>query len=183
MKIKIILAVILLLSSCTTQPAVAKNWFPDDIKNLYLVDEYINNFSTDNIDTARGTYFTVLAFIGEVIAAGHENLARASRLDSPTVKRGTLIDGQLAIVESTEMANIVPMWDDIREERTEVAACFILWEFVLIFEYSKLHNELLEYWQSLTGELLGEYLDTDILWDKLEQDYAPLLEPRWFEIF
>ena len=183
MKIKIILAIIVLLSSCVTQPAVAKNWFPDDIKNLYPVDEYISNFSTDNIDTARDAYFTVLAFIDEVIAAGHENLARGSRLDSPTVKRGTLIDGQLVIVESTDMAFLVPMWDDVREKRVEVASVDALWEFVLILAHSELHNELLEYWQSLTGELLGEYLDTDTLWAKLKRDYAPLLEPRWFEIF
>jgi len=183
MKIKIILAVILLLPSCATQPAVTKNWFPDDIKNFYPVDIYIDNFSADDIDTARDAYFTVLAFIDEVIVAGHENLARASRLDSPTVKRATLIDGQLAIVESTDMAFLVPMWDDVREKRVEVASVNVLWEFALIFEYSELHNKLLKYWYSLTGDSLGEYVNLRILIDKLQQDYASLLEPRYFEIF
>jgi hypothetical protein len=103
MKIRTMLIIILCLFSCTTQSEAVKNWFPDDITNLTPIDEYIHNFSADDINIARAAYCAVLAFIEEVIDASHENLERAHRLDSPTAKRPAMINGRLAIIEDTDM--------------------------------------------------------------------------------
>jgi hypothetical protein len=175
--------IIICLFSCATQSEAVKSWFPDDITNLSPIDEYIYNFSTDDINIAREAYVTVLVFIKEVIEASHENLERAYRLDSSTAKRPALINGILTIIEDTDMTMAIIKWDEIRMERVEVASVYVSWEFVLIIEYSKLYNNLLNYWYSLTGELLGEHIDVETVYKKLLQDHALLLEPRCFDVF
>jgi hypothetical protein len=183
MKIRTIPIIIVCLFSCATQSEAIENWFPDDITNLSPIDEYIYNFSAEDINVAREAYVTVLVFIREVIDACHENLERAYRLDSPTAKRPAIINGILTIIEDTDMTMAIIKWDEIRMERVEVVSVYVSWEFVLIIEYSKLYNNLLNYWLSLTGELLGQHIDVEIVHKKLFKDYALLLEPRCFEVF
>jgi hypothetical protein len=139
----------------------------------------MQNFSTGDINIARNEYFTVLSFIEETINASYENLERAYRLDTPTVKRPALENGRLIIIESTEMVDVVKMWGDIdvRERYKIVAIVNVPWEFALIIHHSIQYNDLLDYWHSLTGELLGEHKDIIAIHDKLLQDIGPLLNP------
>jgi hypothetical protein len=180
MKNKVLLLIVISLFSCTTQSLAVKNWFPaklDNIANYGPIFEYMSNFYTDDINVARHEYLFVIVFIVEMIDASYENLERAYSLDSPTVKRPALINGELRIIESIEMANIINLWNDNLMEYEKVAAVEVLWEFLHIIEYNKLLNDLFEHWYSLTGELLGDYIDILALYDKLEEDIKPLLKP------
>jgi hypothetical protein len=183
MKIKIVLIIIISLFSCTTQPTNVKKWFPDTpdgVANFGAIYEYMQNFKTDDINVARNTYLNVLVFIKEVIDASHENLKRAHRMISPTVKRPAIINGKLTIIESTEMTDPLSPWDDVRMEYVEAVLIDVLWEFMLIFGHSIQYNALLDHWYSLTGEFLGEHIDIVAVHDNLIQDIVPLLEPRSF---
>ena len=190
MKLQALLIIVIwLFFSCATQLIAVESWFPDrfpdrpfpnNITNLRPIDEYIHNFTTNDINIARNMYLTLLAFIKEVINAGHENLARAQRMESLTVKRSAIIDGVLTIIESTEMTLPTTRWDYDLLEDVDFASICILWEFVLIHGHSELYNSLLGYWYYLTGELLGEYIDLDAVYYEFVQNHEHLLEPRTF---
>ena len=174
----IIFIIVICLLTCTTQPTTFKKWFqdnPDGVVNYGSIYEYMNNFRTDDINVARNAYLTVLAFIKEVIDATHENLARAERMDSLTVKRPALKNGELAIIESIEMTTPTTIWNDVQMEFAEIAFINVIWEFTLIIEYSKQYNNLLDHWYSLTGEYLGEHIDIVFLYEKLIIDIQHLL--------
>jgi hypothetical protein len=94
-----------------------------------------------------------------------------------------MINGRLAIIEDTDMTMAITKWDEFRMERIEVVSVYASWEFVLIIEHSKLYNNLLNYWYSLTGELLGEPIDVETVYKKLLKDHALLLDSRCFEVF
>ena len=186
MKSKIIPILIICFFSCATQTTCERKWFPDNedsIKNFGPISEYIRTFSTNDINVARNAYLNVLTFIREVIDAGHENLERAYRMDTPTVKRPAFENGKLTIIESTEMSSVLNRWDDVQGEYIKFAYPDVLWEFVLIYEHCNLYNILLNHWQSLTGELLGELMDTFEVYERLLQENEPLLIPKYFEVF
>jgi len=182
-KTKIILIIVMSLFSCTTKPLVEKKWFPDNIENYGPIDEYIKNFSADNIDTARNEYLYLLEFITEVINASHENIERARRLDSLTAKRPAMKDGKLTIIEDTEMTIPIKIWDNERNDYVEAASFSVLYESLLIYAYGNLYNKLLDHWISLTGELLGQHIDVNAEDEKLMQDIKPLLEPKYYQVF
>jgi hypothetical protein len=179
MKIQIVLIIVIsIFFSCSTNPSAVRSWFPDDIIHPPAIVEFINNFSTDDIYVARTAYLSVLTFIKELITAHHENLARAYRFDTPTVKRPVLISGKLTIIESAVPVSYLVRWDDDLEQIVEVGPSGdVFTEFVQILHNSSLYNKLLDHWFSLTGELLGEHIDVESVWDKLLEEHKPLYSP------
>jgi hypothetical protein len=186
MKTKVILLFLICIASCAKQQEAKTNWFPDNPDQIIKyspIYEYIYNFNTSDKDAARDAYIYLLNFIEEVINAGYENLERAHLLNSATVKRPAMINGELTIIESTDMARLITKWNDDRTEIVEIAAVEVLWESFLIISYSMQYNYLLSYWYSLTNELLGEYIDVISREKKLSQDIEPLLEPGPYFIY
>jgi hypothetical protein len=173
MKIQILPIIItIFFLSCSTQQTAVDNWFPNGIIRPPVIAEYIKNFNTDDIYVARNTYIGLLAFIEEMIDAHHENIARAYRFDTPTVKCSALIDGKLTIIESTVSVSYLMRWDDDLEQYVEVGPSGDAFtESLQIYHNSLMYNELLDNWFSLTGELLGEYIDAKAVWEKLLEDY------------
>jgi len=168
--------IISIFFSCSTQPLDVNNWFPSDIVHPSAIAEYINNFNTDDIYVARNTYISLLTFIEEMNDAHYENIERAYRFDTPTEKCPALIDGKLTILESTISVDFV-RWDDDLEQFVEVGPFIDAFtESLQIFHNSVIYNELLDYWLSLTGELLGEYIDAKAVWEQLLEDYINRME-------
>jgi hypothetical protein len=158
--------------SCSQQQTAVDNWFPKDITHPPAIAEYIKNFNTDDIYVARNTYIGLLAFIEEMIDAHYENIERAYRFDTPTVKCSALIDGKLAIIESTDSVSYLVRWDDDLERYVDVGPSGdVLTESLQIYHNSLMYNELLDNWFSLTEELLGKYIDVEAVWEKLLEDY------------
>jgi len=186
MKTKVILLFLICVASCAKQQEAKIKWFPDNPDQIIKyspIYEYIYNFNTNDKDAARDAYIYLLNFIEEVINAGYENLERAHLLNSTTVKRPAMINGELTIIESTDMARLITKWNDDRTEIVEIAAVEVLWESFLIISYSMQYNYLLSYWYSLTNELLGDYIDVISREKKLSQDIKPLLEPGPYFIY
>jgi hypothetical protein len=176
MKIQAMLIIIIsMFFSCATQAIAVKRWFPDNIIFPPPIAQFMNDFSTDDIDVARNAYLTVLVFIEELNDAHHENLARAYRLDTPTEKRAALIDGELTIIESSVGISYLMMCDDDLEECWELGPSpDALTEIFQITYNSLLYNKLLDHWLFLTGELLGEQIDVKSVWEKLIQEHESL---------
>jgi hypothetical protein len=169
---------ICLVFSCSTQTPAVKNWFPDDIIHPPPIAEFIHNFSTDDIGVARNAYITLLAFIEEMTQAHYENIERAYRFDTPTVKCPALIDGKLIIVESRVPVSYHVRWDDELDEIIEIGPSGdVLGEITDIAYNNLLHNKLVDHWHSLTGELLGEHLDAQSTFDKLFQEHMSMIFP------
>jgi hypothetical protein len=177
MKNQVLLVIaICLVFSCSTQIPVVKSWFPDDIIHPAPIAEFINNFSTDDIGVARNAYITLLAFIEEMTQAHYENIERAYRYDTPTVKCPALKDGKLVIVESRVSVSYIMRWDDELDELVEIGPSgSVISEITGIASNNKLHNKLVDHWHSLTGELLGEYLDVQSTFDKLFQEHKSMI--------
>jgi hypothetical protein len=179
MKIQVVLIIVIsMFFSCSTNPLVVRSLFPDDIIHPPAIVEFINNFSTDDIYVARTTYLSVLTFIKKMIAAHHENLARAYRFDIPTVKRPALINGKLTMIESAVPVSYLVRWDDELNQIVEIGPSVDAFtEFVQILHNSSLYNKLLDHWLSLTGELLGEHIDVEAVWEKLLEEHESLYNP------
>jgi hypothetical protein len=176
MKIKSILIFVVCLFSCTTQPTAVKTWFPE-IENhgrvgyytYGAIGDYIHNFRADDINVARDAVTMLLSFNKKAIAAFHENIERAYAIDISTVQRPAMINEALTLVEDTGMPLVITVWDVDLQEFRRGAGMGLIWELVLIFSHSYLNNMILNHWFSLTGELLGEFIDLEALWDKLLQ--------------
>jgi hypothetical protein len=179
----ILIIVISMFFSCVTPPISEKSCFPDDIIHPPPIVEFINNFSTGDIDVARNTYLTVLAFIEEVIAAHNENIARAYRFDTYTVKRPALIDGKLTIIETSVGVSVLTIFDDVLDEYVEVGPSGDgLSEIFQIIRNSILYNKLLDHWFFLADELLGEHIDVRSVGEKLIQEHEPLHNLGFFHL-
>ena len=167
--------IIYILLSCATQPTGTRSWFPDDIMHDDSIIEYINNFNSNDLNAARDAYIKLLEFIEELIEAHHENLARAYRLDTPSVKIPALINGRLTIVECTHSVSYHIKWDDVLEEIIELGPkAHVLGELTQIIHNCYLYNKLINHWFFLTGESLGEHIDVENVWEKLLHDHVPL---------
>jgi len=174
MKIKSILIFVVCFFSCATPPTAVTAWFPY-IENhgrighytFGAIGDYMHNFRTDDINAARDAVTMLLSFNKKTIAAFHENIERAFILDIPTVQRPAMINGILTIIEDIGMSLTQTIWDENIQEFRKGAGSGFLQEIVLIFEHSSLNNRILDHWLSLSGELLGEFIDLEALWDKL----------------
>ena len=159
----IIFFLICVLSACVSQPTIVKNWFPADTVHIAPIQDYINNFNSNDINVARDTYIFLLAFLDELIIAHSENLKRSLRFDALTVKEPALENGKLIIIESTTSISIHIRWDNVLEEYVEIGSSGnVIGEYTQMVFSTLLYNRFLDHWFSLTGELLGEYIEIDL---------------------
>jgi len=167
MKFRVIFLIIFLFY-CKTQLVAENIWFPDEIKYSPEISKFVNNFNTYDIYALKNIYITIIEFIEEMIIAHNENILRANRFDTHTVKRPAFINGNLTIIECSDLVTYHSKWDEILEEYVMLGpAGNIFDEHLQIISKSFLHNKFLEHWHSLTGELLGEYIDINNLWEEL----------------